>query len=90
MALEEMKVLHLHPKEARSRLFSGSQEESFQVYPHSDTLPPTRPLLLLVPFPEPRISKLPQPLSPKHSVVISILIHPSCEETVYSRLSAKR
>jgi hypothetical protein len=52
----------LLPKKARRRLDilkqlgGGSQSHS----PHSDTLPPTRPHLLKVPFPGPNIFKPPQ------------------------------
>lgn len=35
--LEELKVLHLDPKEVRSRLFLGSQEEGLHTHTHSDT-----------------------------------------------------
>jgi hypothetical protein len=41
LAEEELRVLHLYTKEARRRLFPSS----------SDTLSPTRPHFLVVPFP---------------------------------------
>jgi hypothetical protein len=57
MLLEMLRVLHLHPKEAKRREFPDSLEEGLN---HSDTLPPTRPHLLIMPFPGPNIFKLPQ------------------------------
>jgi hypothetical protein len=62
MVLEELRVLYLHPKETRSRLSSGSKE-SLKAYPHSDTLPPTRSYLMIVPFPGPSIFKPPHSLT---------------------------
>jgi hypothetical protein len=39
----------------------GSWEEGLKTHAHSDTLPPTRPHLLIVPFPGPSIFKPPYP-----------------------------
>jgi hypothetical protein len=44
--LEELRVLHLHPKEARSKLFPDSKEEGIKAHPHNGLLPPTGPHLL--------------------------------------------
>ena len=49
---EELRVLHLVPK-------AVSLEEGLKAHPHSDTLPPTRPYLLIVPLPGPNIFKPP-------------------------------
>jgi len=51
MALEELRTLHLHPKEVRSRLILLYWVE-LPSHPHSDTLPPTRPHLLTVTVPK--------------------------------------
>ena len=64
MALQGLRVLHFDPKAARRRLFSaGSQEKTIlgtgqslsigdlKAHLHSDTLPPIRPRLLIVPPP---------------------------------------
>jgi hypothetical protein len=68
MLLEELGVLHLHPKEARSRLTSRQLGGgSLKAHPHSDTLPPTRPRLLIVPLPGPFVFKPPQTLSQRIS-----------------------
>jgi hypothetical protein len=62
---EEVRVLHRHTKETRSRLSSGNQEEGLKAHPHRDTLPPTRPhiptrpYLLIMPLPGPSIFKPP-------------------------------
>jgi hypothetical protein len=48
---KELRVLHLDLKIPRRRLSSsGSQEEALKARSHSDTLPPTRPHLLIVPL----------------------------------------
>ena len=60
MVLEELRVLHLYLKEAKSRLSSGSQEEGLKAHPHNDTFPPTRPDLLIMSLPRPSIFKPPQ------------------------------
>jgi hypothetical protein len=46
MALEEMRVLHLPPKEARSRVSSGREEEGLKTHLQGETLPLTMPHLL--------------------------------------------
>jgi hypothetical protein len=47
---KELRVLCLDPKEARRLSLgrSGAEEETFKAHPYSDTLPPTRPHLLIV------------------------------------------
>jgi len=45
-----MRFLHLDLKATRRRL-SVFQEAGLKAHSHSDTLPPTRPSLLLVPLP---------------------------------------
>jgi hypothetical protein len=66
MAQEELRVLHLHLNATRRRLASlGSSEEVLFAHPHSDTLPPTRPHILIVSFPGPSIFKpLTAPFNP--------------------------
>jgi hypothetical protein len=59
MALEELRVLHLVPKANWRRMISRHWEESLKAHPHSDTLPPTRPHLLVVPLHGPSIFKPP-------------------------------
>lgn len=53
--LDKLRVLHLDWKAVRRRLCStlgGAWiQETSKPGPHSDTLPPTRPHLLIVPFP---------------------------------------
>jgi hypothetical protein len=62
MVQEELRVLHLHLKADRRRwASSGSQREALKAHTYSDTLPPTRPHLLTVPFPGPSIVKPPHP-----------------------------
>ena len=55
MVLEEPRILHLDPKAPRRRLsFHTGQSlniESLKAHSHSDTLPPTRPHLPVVPLP---------------------------------------
>jgi hypothetical protein len=76
MVQEELRVLHLVPKADRRRLASRKLGEGLKAYPHSDTLPPTRPHLLKVPLAGPSIFKLPQLLYVfgivKNSVVIGV------------------
>jgi hypothetical protein len=69
MVLEEPKVLHLDPKAAEGDSVSQegaltshwveSEHRSLKFHLHNDTLPPTRPHLLIVPFPEPSVFKPP-------------------------------
>ena len=61
MALEELRVLHLHLK-AATRILASTQLrwESQSPPPHSDTPTPTRLHLLIVPLPGPSILKAPQ------------------------------
>jgi hypothetical protein len=56
---EKLRVLHLVLKANRKRLASRQLGGS-QSPPHTDTLPPTRPHLLIIPFPGPSIFKPPQ------------------------------
>jgi len=51
VGLEELRVPPLVPKAARKVL---------EAHAHNDTLPPKRPHLLILPFPEPRIYKTSQ------------------------------
>ena len=59
--LDKLRVLHLDWKAVRRRLCStlgGAWiQETSKPGPHSDTLPPTRPHLLIVPLPGPSIHK---------------------------------
>jgi hypothetical protein len=57
MVLEDLRVLHLDKAVARRDCLIGSQEDGLKAHPHSDTLPPTRPHLLIVPLPGPSIFK---------------------------------
>jgi len=58
MVQEELRDLHLHLKAARGRLSIPRQLGGGSPSPpHSDTLPPTRAHLLLVPLPGPSICK---------------------------------
>jgi hypothetical protein len=62
MAIEELKVLHVLVKEARSRLSSVRDSKSTLQYPTSfnkDTPSPMRPCLLIVSVPGPSIFKSP-------------------------------
>jgi hypothetical protein len=60
MTLEEVRVLHLHPKEAKNKLtFKQLGGRTLKAHSHSDTLSPTRPHLLLVPLPRPSKSTYP-------------------------------
>ena len=60
MALEkELRVLHLVSKGITRRLTSRQLGRVSQSYPHSDTLPPTRPHLLILPLPGSGIYKPP-------------------------------
>jgi hypothetical protein len=65
MLEKELRVLHLYLKATKRRLSSsGNQEETLtprwpefkhrhlKNHPHSDTLPPTRPHLLIEPLPK--------------------------------------
>lgn len=45
--LEETRILHFDPKAVRRRLSVGSRRRG-QSSPHNYTIPPTRPLLLIV------------------------------------------
>jgi hypothetical protein len=66
MALEELRVLRLILKANRRRLASRQLGEGSQSPPDSNTLPPTRPHLLIVPLPEPSIFKLAHFLGSEH------------------------
>lgn len=59
LVLGESRVLHLNPKTVWSRLLLqaarrrglvGLEYRDFKARPHSDSLPSTRPLFLIVPF----------------------------------------
>ena len=53
MMLEKnLRVLHLDPKAARKRLSSRDLTggSNFKAHHHNDTLPPTRPLHLIMPL----------------------------------------
>jgi len=51
MVLEkEMRFLHLDPSAHRRLVLLCSQEEGLKAQPHSDTLPPIRPHLLIAPL----------------------------------------
>ena len=56
MVLEELSALRFDPKAVRKRLVSRQLGE-LKAHPHSDILLLTRPHLLEVPFPGPRIFK---------------------------------
>ena len=61
MVPEELRVPYLVPKAVMSRLTSRQLGgRSLKAHPHSDTLPPTRPHVLIVLFPGPNIFKPPQ------------------------------
>jgi hypothetical protein len=62
MALEELRVLYLHPKEAN--YLQAARKRSSKSHPHSDAPPPTRPRLLIVPLPGLSIFKPPQWVKP--------------------------
>jgi hypothetical protein len=55
MVQEELRVLHLHLKATRIKLTS----RQLKANTHSDSVPPTRPHLQIVPFPGPSIFELP-------------------------------
>ena len=58
MEVEELRVLHLVPKTNKRRLTSRELgRRSLEAHPDSDTFPPTRPQLLIVPFSGPSIFK---------------------------------
>jgi hypothetical protein len=64
MVQEELRDLPLHLKATRRRLSSHMVRRRWLgvvliAHPHSDTLPPTRPHLLIVPAPRPSIFKPP-------------------------------
>jgi hypothetical protein len=67
MTLEKLRVLPLVPKAARRRLVLMWLGGESPPKPHSDTLPPTRPHLLIVPLPGPSIFKLLQDPMKAHS-----------------------
>jgi hypothetical protein len=46
MMKEDLRVLHLDPKEARGRLATSCPEGGLKAHLHSDTLPLIRPYLL--------------------------------------------
>jgi hypothetical protein len=55
---EELRVLHLVLKANRRRpVYRQLRRRSLKAHPHSDTLSPIRPHLLIVPLPGPRIFK---------------------------------
>jgi hypothetical protein len=56
--LEEPKVLYLDPKEDR-RILTGNYEKGLKTHSQIDTLPPTRPHLLIESLPGPSILKPP-------------------------------
>jgi hypothetical protein len=60
MAQEELRVLHPHLKVSRSLTFRELRESSLKSHPHSSTLPPTRPHLLIVPLLGQSIFKSPE------------------------------
>ena len=55
MKLEERRVLHFDWKANKRLLTSRQVGGGLKAYPHSDTIPPTRPYLLKVPLPGPSI-----------------------------------
>jgi hypothetical protein len=62
-ALEELRILYVVSKANRRRLASKQLEESsLKAQPHSDTLPSTRPHLI-VPLPGLSIFRIPQSLT---------------------------
>jgi hypothetical protein len=62
--VQELRVLHLVSKTNRRRLASRQLgRRSLKAHPHSDTLPPTKPHLLIVPLPRPSIFKPPKGLN---------------------------
>jgi hypothetical protein len=71
MRLEELRVLHLVVKMHR-RLSPTWLGEGLKAQPHSDTLPPTRPHLLIGPLLGPSIFKPPHPRT-TNKVLLHIL-----------------
>jgi hypothetical protein len=61
MAQKMLRVLYIVPKANGRRLASRQLGgRSHKAHPHSDTLPPKRPHLLIMPLPGPSIFKPPQ------------------------------
>jgi hypothetical protein len=78
MMLEELRVLHLVPKTNRKRLASRHLEERpLKANPHSETLPPAKPHLLIVAFPGPSIFKSPHIVKVFPPIMKSLCVYAS-------------